>query len=226
MILSEKSHKTLDLSAPEEKPRERLISSGPTILSDSELLSVILGSGIKNKDVYTLAGEVLKVIDRVNGKPDIKELLSLPGLGNAKAALICAVMEFARRILHPDHRKIKSPGDVYSVVQHFADRKQEHFLTLSLNGAQEVIAIRIVSIGLVNRTIVHPREVFADPLTDRAASIVVAHNHPSGQVDPSNEDIEVTSRLKNAGAVLGIGLLDHLIFSKTAYYSFLEDGKL
>ncbi|MFP4384879.1 MAG: RadC family protein [Spirochaetia bacterium] len=226
MILGEKKQISLDIQPREELPRERLLSEGPSVLSDADLLSVILGSGIKNKSVFKLAEEVLKILDQANGKPDIKELLSVPGLGTAKAALISAVMETARRIFQPDYRKIRQPGDVYTIVQHFTDRKQEHFITLSLNGAQEVQAVRTVSVGLVNRTIVHPREVFADPLTDRAASIIVAHNHPSGQVEPSSEDAEVTERLKQAGAVLGINLLDHVIFSSLGYYSFLEEGRL
>ena len=111
-------------------------------------------------------------------------------------------------------------------IRHYADRKQEHFLSVSLNGAHEIIAVRVVSIGLVNRTIVHPREVFADPLTDRAAAVVVAHNHPSGQVQPSMEDRDVTRRLKSAGDTLGMKLLDHVVFSTLGYYSFLEHGEL
>ncbi len=126
----------------------------------------------------------------------------------------------------PSATRITVPSDILPVVRHYADRKQEHFLCLSLNGAHEVQSVRVVSIGLVNRTIVHPREVFADPLTDRAAAVVVAHNHPSGRVDPSMEDRDVTRRLKQAGDTLGIRLLDHLVFSTKGYYSFLEHGEL
>jgi DNA repair protein RadC len=114
---------------------------------------------------------------------------------------------------------------VYPLVRHYSDRKQEHFICLSLNGAHEVLAIRVVSIGILNKTIVHPREVFGDPISDRAAAIVVCHNHPSGQLEPSEEDIAITRRLSEAGELLGINLLDHLILSpRGGYYSFVESG--
>ena len=135
-------------------------------------------------------------------------------------------MELARRYIAPAKVRIAFPVDVLPLISHFADRKQEYFLAVSLNGAHEVIATRVVSIGLVNRTVVHPREVYADPITDRAAAIVVAHNHPSGCVDPSREDRDVTRRLVSAGQTLGIQLLDHVIFSTAGYYSFLEKGEL
>lgn len=102
--------------------------------------------------------------------------------------------------------------------------RQEHFLCISLNGGHEVIAVRTVSVGLVNKTQVHPREVFADPITDRASAIIVAHNHPAGSLEPSREDITVTQQLKSAGQTLGIQLLDHIIFNHRGYYSFLENG--
>ena len=105
-------------------------------------------------------------------------------------------------------------------------RKQEHFLCVSLNGANEVIQTRVVSVGLVNKTQVHPREVFADPITDRASAVIVAHNHPAGGTSPSREDREVTQQLKFAGETLGIRLLDHIIFDRKGYYSFLEKGEI
>ena len=119
---------------------------------------------------------------------------------------------------------ISFPPDVLPLIRHYADRKQEHFLCISLNGAKEVIATRTVSVGLVNKTQVHPREVFADPITDRASAVIVAHNHPSGALTPSKEDFEVTRQLKKAGETLGIRLLDHIIFNHNSYYNFLENG--
>ena len=115
--------------------------------------------------------------------------------------------------------------DVLTLIQHMADRKQEHFLCISLNGAYEVIAVRTVSVGLVNKTQVHPREVFADPITDRATAIIVAHNHPTGNLTPSKDDIVITRQLKSAGETLGIKLLDHIIFSHKGYYSLMENGE-
>jgi DNA repair protein RadC len=115
---------------------------------------------------------------------------------------------------------------VLPVIRHYADRKREHFLSISLNGAHEVIHSRVVSIGTVNRTFVHPREVFSDPLTDRAAAVIVAHNHPSGNVEPSREDADITHRLTESANILGIDLLDHIVFSMNEYYSFLEHDRL
>ncbi len=139
-----------------------------------------------------------------------------------KVKRIAAAFELARRRIRPEGLKITFPPDVLPLIRHYADRKQEHFLCLSLNGANEVITSRVVSVGLVNKTQVHPREVFVDPITDRAAAIIVAHNHPAGSVMPSPEDIEVTEQLKAAGETLGIRLLDHIIFNQKEYYSFLE----
>lgn len=208
------------------QPREKLISYGPAHLSDRELLTVLLGTGTRGKPVGRLAAEVLAVLDGTGGPPDLQDLRLISGLGEAKSSLIAAAVEFARRMLCPGVHRIRFPADVLPLVRHYADRKQEHFLSLSLNGAHEVSATRVVSVGLVNRALVHPREVFAEALVDRAAAVVVAHNHPSGNVEPSPEDREVTGRLQKAGNTLGIAMLDHIIFSQNGYYSFLEQGEL
>lgn len=147
-------------------------------------------------------------------------------MGPAKATLIKSAMEFSRRRIKPEGLKISFPPDVLPLIRHYADRKQEHFICVSLNGANEVITSRVVSVGLVNKTQVHPREVFADPITDRASAIIVAHNHPAGKLTPSREDEEITKRLKQAGETLGIKLLDHIIFNHKSYYSYLEDGAI
>lgn len=212
---------------PEElRPRELLASRGAEYLTDIQLIQILLGSGTRGKGVHLLAEEVLTVIDTVKGDLQPAVLTVIPGLGKAKAAVICAALEFSRRRLCPSRRKITSPADILPAVSHFADRKQEHFLSVSLNGAHEVIGVHVVSVGLVNRTLVHPREVFAEALVERAAAVIAAHNHPSGNVEPSGEDAEITGRLKSAGEVLGIHLLDHIIFSCRGYYSFLEAGEL
>jgi DNA repair protein RadC len=211
---------------PQDLPRERLIRLGPSYLSDSELLSILIGWGTKGMSVDRVAEEVLKALDRVNGKTAVEDLTRIKGMGSAKAAVITAAIEFSRRRLCPGRRRITTPADILPLVNHYADRRQEHFLTVSLNGAHEVNAVRVVTMGLVNRTVVHPREVFADPLTDRATAVIVAHNHPSGNNQPSIEDREITRRLIEAGTILGIQLLDHIIFSETGYYSFLEAGEL
>ena len=121
---------------------------------------------------------------------------------------------------------IKNPIDIYSFLKKYTKSKQEYFLVITLNGAQEVIAIHIATIGLLNKTIIHPREVFKHAIKDNAYSIIVAHNHPSGNVEPSIEDIKITERLNECGQLLNMHLLDHLIITKHCYYSFRQDGKL
>jgi len=209
-----------------DRPREKLLQKGAAALSDIELLAVLLGSGTKKHDVMAVAGRILKVLDAGNEKLSMGELRKIEGVGPAKAALVAAAMEFTRRRIRPEGIKISFPADILPLICHFADRKQEHFLCISLNGASEVIASRVVSVGLVNKTQVHPREVFADPITDRATAIIIAHNHPAGELIPSQEDIEITRRLKAAGETLGIRLVDHIIFNQKGYYSFLEHGEI
>lgn len=212
------------LSIPEEeRPRERLIRSGPESLSDQELLSIILVSGIRYKNVNILAYELLSMLDKENKIPSVEKLDELNGLGISKACAVSAMLEFGRRKWAMG-QKIRHPRDIYELIRHHADRRREKFLCLSLNGAHEVLAVRTVTIGLVNRTIIHPREVFADAIHDRATAIVVAHNHPSGNVRPSEEDNEITLRLKTAADILGLSFLDHLIFSHQCYFSYRQEG--
>ncbi|NMC63567.1 MAG: DNA repair protein RadC [SAR324 cluster bacterium] len=208
--------------ANEDRPRERLISRGARFLSDKELLAVLLGSGNKEDNVLALAAKTLAIVDEKNGNLAVENLLELRGVGEAKACVICAALEFARRRIIPEGLRIKEPKDALPLFQHFLERKQETFVCVSLSGANEVIACRVVTVGLANSCQVHPREVLADPLVDRACSILVAHNHPSGDLIPSEEDRRITERLREAAKVVGINFLDHIIFSKRGYYSFLE----
>jgi DNA repair protein RadC len=211
---------------PEERPREKLIKSGPTALSDRELLAILLNVGIKGKNVTVLARELLEHLDKENGIPTVQELSLLAGVGETKACSIVAMLEFGRRRWGAAGTRIKHPQDIYTLIRHHADRRQERFICLSLNAAHEVLGVRIVTIGLVNKTIVHPREVYADPILDRASAIIVAHNHPSGQLNPSCEDDEITVRLKTSGEILGINFLDHVIFSESNYFSYRQAGRL
>ena len=210
----------------QDRPREKLLRKGAAALSDQELLAVLLGKGTPGTDVMKLAGKLAKVIDEKGLRVRAEDLREFDGVGDAKATLILAALEFARRRIKPEGAKIETPADLLPHVRHYADRKQEHFLCASINGANEILNIRVVSIGLIDRTPVHPREVFGDALADRASAIIVAHNHPSGSLEPSAFDVEVTSQLKAAGIVLGIALLDHIIFNRSAYFSFLEAGRL
>jgi DNA repair protein RadC len=209
-----------------DRPREKLLNFGPETLSDRELLSIILNTGVRGKNVIRLAEELLKELDGCNGIPMVRDLTHLSGMGESKASAVAAMLEFGRRRWGAVGIRIRHPGDIFSLVRHHADRKQERFLCLSLNGAHEVLAVRVVTVGLVNRTIVHPREVYAEAITDHAVAVVVAHNHPSGQLVPSQEDDEVTVRLNTAAGILGINFLDHIIFSGTAYFSYRQSSRL
>lgn len=210
----------------QDRPREKLLRKGAAALSDQELLAVLLGKGTPGMDVMKLAEKLARVIDEKGLKVRAEDLCEFEGVGDAKAALVLAALEFARRRIKPEGAKIETPADLLPHVRHYADRKQEHFLCAGINGANEILNIRVVSIGLIDRTPVHPREVFGDALTDCASAIIVAHNHPSGTLEPSAFDAEITKQLKEAGTVLGIALLDHIIFNRSGYFSFLEAGRL
>ena len=210
----------------EQRPRERLLTMGAAGLSDQDLLAVLLGRGTAQHDVLSLARQLVAVIDDRGVTLSPEDLLAIEGIGPAKAALISAAFEFVRRRIRPEGVRISQPSDVLPLLQHYADRRQEHFICVSLNGAHEVLQTRVVTIGLVDQSHVHPREVFADPIADRASAVIIAHNHPSGQLTPSSEDRAVTQQLKVAGEVLGIQVLDHVIFSSRGYYSFAEHESL
>jgi len=206
------------------RPREKMAAQGPEALSDIELLSIILGSGVKGKNVLKVAQSILNTLAKQRGKVELKSLLALEGIGLAKACQIVASLEFARRRSAKGLLVIQKAHDVLPLIMPIADKKQEHFMCLSLNGANEVIGNRVVTVGLLNSSQVHPREVFAEVISDRAASVILAHNHPSGVLKPSPEDIAINQQLIDAGKILGIAVLDHIIISKKGYLSFKEAG--
>lgn len=208
-----------------DKPREKMIARGPEALTDVELLASILGSGSKDKGVLELARSVIALFDE-KGFPSVIDLTTVDGVGPAKACQLAASLEFSRRRLMKKTLQIRSAKDVFPLVAHIGDKKQEHFLCLSLTGANEVIATRTITIGLLNSSQIHPREVFADVIADRAASVILVHNHPSGLCEPSKEDILVTDRIYKAGEILGITVLDHIIIAGNDLFSFREQGML
>ncbi len=212
----------------EQRPRERMSSHGALSLSDNELLSILIGSGTKNNPVSMLADTILSILDRTppDEEVQVETLMRIDGLGRAKATLVCAALELGRRRLPPRRKQIIFPGDVFPFIQHIGTRMQEHFLCISLNGAHEILSVTTVSIGLVNHTLVHPREVFSVPIRERATAVIVAHNHPSKSLLPSRDDFGVTERLRAAGEILGIKVLDHLIFCEEGYRSMLEANEL
>ncbi len=203
-------------------PREAMRERGPGALSDAELVQAIIGSGSGRISAAALAPRVVDALDAALDPADPSSFSSIRGIGEARACSLAAAMELGRRRFRPAEPRIAGPEDIFRQVSHFADRKQERFIAATLNGANEVIAVRVVSLGLLNRTLIHPREVFSDAIHDRAAAVVVAHNHPTGRLEPSREDVEVTARLVKAGRTIGIEVLDHLVFSTEGYYSFRE----
>jgi len=206
------------------RPREKLAAQGPEVLSDAELLSIILGSGVKGKNVLKVAHSIIRTLAKQRRKVELKSLLAIEGIGLAKACQVVASLEFARRRFAKGLLVIQKAQDVLPLIMPIADKKQEHFMCLSLNGANEVIGNRVITVGLLNSSQVHPREVFAEVISDRAASVILAHNHPSGVLKPSPEDITINQQLIDAGEILGITVLDHIIITKKGYLSFKEAG--
>jgi DNA repair protein RadC len=209
-----------------DKPREKLLSKGASSLKDYELVSILLGSGIKGKDVFKLSREIVKLFEDDFSNLNIEKLLSIHGLGVAKASQIISAIELSKRYLIKQNKKINTANDVYEELREYRNKQQEYFLALYLDGANHLCETKIITIGTLNQSLVHPREVFAPAIEKRCASIIVAHNHPSGVLTPSSEDIEVTNRLKESAKILGIELLDHVIFTKDGFLSLNEQGMI
>jgi len=210
----------------DDKPREKLLNKGVQALKNDELLAILLGSGVQGKDVRKLAKEIITLMDKDFDKLSLKTLCDIHGLGQAKASQILASLELSKRYLIRTNRRITDAKDVYDELRKYANRQQEHFLTITLDGASHIINTRTVFIGTLNQSLVHPREVFADAIADRAAGIIIAHNHPSGTLEASRADVAITQRLKEVSKLVGIELLDHVILSKRGYYSFSDEGLL
>jgi DNA repair protein RadC len=209
-----------------DRPREKLAKKGPQALSDVELIAIIIGRGVPGRDVLQIATEISKTLKKDFTQVTYENLQHIEGVGSAKACQLVAGFELARRYLIKEENKITSPTDVLPLVSDIRNKKQEYFVCISLNGAGEVVGNRIITVGLVNHSLVHPREVFADVITDRAASVILLHKHPSGTLEPSKQDILMTKQLVEAGAILGIKVLDHLIVSKKGHLSMKEKGLL
>jgi DNA repair protein RadC len=206
------------------RPREKLREKGPAALTDEELVAVILGMGTAGVDVRTMARHVVALIGEHRETVTLEQLISVPGMGLAKSGQILSSFELARRYLLAESTKIQCADDVLPLLSDIRNKSQEHFVSITLNGANEIIQKRIVTVGLLDRSLVHPRDVFADVITDRAAAVIFAHNHPSGDLQPSDEDIKTQTRLVEAAKILGIRVLDHLIVGRKGYFSFEESG--
>jgi DNA repair protein RadC len=212
-----------------DRPREKLKKKGAEALSDRELIAAIIGRGVQGRDVLSVAGDIGRVITAKGGGITCSDLGDIAGVGTAKACQLVAAFELARRYPVRDHNhrlRITSPEDIKPLVADLIPKKQEWFICITLNGAGELIERRTITVGLLNHSPVHPREVFADAITDRAASVVLVHNHPSGSPEPSAPDIEITRQLAEAGTLLGITVLDHIIVAARGHVSLKERGIL
>ena len=208
------------------RPREKLQRRGAASLSDYELVMAIIGSGNAVADVTQISREVLKVIRARGNDLQYDDLIKVKALGPAKATQLMASFElWRRRLVAPDQPIIDNISDAVEQLADIRGKKQEHFVCLSLDGANRLINRRIVTVGILNASLVHPREVFADVITDRAAGVIVAHNHPSGTIEPSPEDIQTTKRLKQVAELLGIGFYDHIIVTANDYRSILSSAE-
>lgn len=207
----------------DERPREKLQAKGASALSDLELLMAIIGSGTAQSDVTQISRDVKKLLIEKGSELTYDDLLAVKSLGPAKATQIMAGFELWRRQFQVSERPIiDSPEKAVEQLADIRDKKQEYFVCLTLDGANRLIAKRIITIGTLTASLVHPREVFADAITDRAASIIVAHNHPSGSLEPSSADKDVTKRLQESAHLLGITMLDHIIVTKTSHMVITE----
>lgn len=207
-----------------ERPREKLIRYGPEKLSNSELLAIILGSGTKDRNVIELANKILKKFS-ADELPNLtfNDLKNYPGLGPAKACEIIACFELGKRLLKGKRTKIYlTPKDVWDELKDLHNHKKEHFVIFYLDARNQEIKREIISVGSLNANLVHPREVFEPAVRNLAAQIILAHNHPSGDPEPSEDDLEITKRLVESGKILGIEIIDHIIVAKNGFISFKE----
>ena len=227
----EKAIRVMDL--PEnERPRERILRYGGEVLSNAELLAIILRTGTANENVLNLSSRVIKNCGGLNGilNMSAEGFMSISGIGKAKAAEILAVVEISKRFKSfqsGENIKITQPVDAANIVmEKMRSMKKECLKLIMMNTKNIIISIKDVSIGSLNSSIVHPREVFTEAIKNSSASIIICHNHPSGDPTPSNEDINITYRLRECGKLLGIELVDHIIIGEGNYISMKEKGIL
>jgi DNA repair protein RadC len=208
---------------PSDRPREKLQAKGAAALSDFELLQAMIGSGNRQANVGQIAKVTKKLLQKHGGDITYEQLQKVTGLGSAKITELLAAFELSRRhLIDSDLPIIQSTEDAVKLLEDIRNKKQEYFVCLTLDGANRLIAKRTITIGTLTSSLVHPREVFAEAITDRAASIIVAHNHPSGNLRPSQADKQVTARLTQAGNLIGIKLIEHVIITKNSCEAISE----
>ena len=219
-----KTKKTIKDLPKVERPREKLMQYGPEKLSNSELLAILLRSGKKGENVIELANKILKKFSK-DELPNLtfNDLKDYSGLGPAKACEIVACFELGKRLLKDKKAEIYlKPKEIWEELKDLRDHKKEHFVIFYLDSRNQEIKREIISVGSLNANLVHPREVFEPAVRHLAAQVILAHNHPSGDPEPSEDDLEITKRLTESGKILGIEVIDHIIVVKNGFLSFKE----
>ena len=209
-------------------PRERLINSGPSSLSTAELLAIILKSGTKKENIIEISNKLLKKY-QLSGLSNatLNELKKEHGIGQAKASQIVAIFEILKRIPQEKTKlKITCAKDIFNYYHNsLSTCKKEHLIAIFLNSKNQLIKDKIITIGTINSSLIHPREIYHEAIKNLASSIIIMHNHPSGDPTPSKEDLEVTNIIKQTGQILQIKMLDHIIIGKNRYWSYVESQK-
>jgi len=210
-----------------ERPREKLVAKGAENLKDSELLAILLRTGKAGKNVIEIASQILtKHSKKRLLQMTYQDLVKIGGIDSAKATTLLAAFELAKRALEVNDTNlptISTPKDVVAQLTDLRHNKKEHFIALYLNARNQLVYKETISMGTLNANLVHPREVFEPALKHSAAGIMVAHNHPSGDPKPSEDDLEITKRLVEAGKMMGVELLDHVIIATSNHFSFKEE---
>ena len=209
-----------------ERPREKLISNGTQNLKDDELLAILLRTGREGKNVLEVAKQILRKYSKKRlFKMKYEDLSKIKGIGPAKACIILASQELVKRALKIQDSGlpiVQSINDVILQVGYIREKTREHFVAIYLNARNELLFRKHIFIGTLNASLVHPREIFSEALRHNAASVILVHNHPSGDAEPSEDDLAITKRILEAGKIMGIDVLDHVIITKTKVFSFKE----
>jgi DNA repair protein RadC len=213
-----------------DRPREKLAAKGAENLKDSELLAILLRTGRAGKNVIEIASLILSKHSKKRLlQMTYEDLLKVKGINSAKATTLLAAFELSKRALEVDDSSlpvIATPKDAVAQLSELRQNKKEHFVVLYLNARNQLVHKETISIGTLNTNLVHPREVFEPALRHSAANVMVAHNHPSGDPEPSEDDLEITKRLTEAGKMMGVEIMDHIVVSKNGHFSFKEEKLL
>ncbi len=209
-----------------DRPREKILKRGVKSLSNTELVAALLTTGLRGLDVYQIAEGIVDTMEENFDDLSVELLEKVNGVGKARACRIMASIELSRRFLIKEGIAVRNDRDVLNLVMDLAHKKQEYFLSLTLDGDHKLIRKQTLFVGTLNQSLIHPREIFAEALKDRAAGIILVHNHPSGNSEPSKADNIITDRIMEAGKIMGIEILDHIIVGKNNYYSFKKSGYL